>query len=93
MSAYVISEVDDVRDPAEFEVCRSLAAKAIAHYGGRYLIRAGAANLIEGGPPPKKHHCRRISHDGAFARMVRLAGIRGGAERAADRVRSAVDLR
>jgi uncharacterized protein (DUF1330 family) len=53
MSAYVISEVDDVRDAAEFEVYRSLAAKAIAHYGGRYLIRGGAANLIEGGPPPK----------------------------------------
>ncbi|MCA6117153.1 DUF1330 domain-containing protein [Bradyrhizobium sp. WSM 1738] len=53
MSAYVISEVDDVRDPAGFEVYRSLAAKTIAHYGGRYLIRGGAANLIEGGPPPK----------------------------------------
>jgi uncharacterized protein (DUF1330 family) len=53
MSAYVISEVDDVRDPAGFEAYRSLAAKAIAHYGGRYLIRGGAANLIEGGPPPK----------------------------------------
>ncbi|NOJ49134.1 DUF1330 domain-containing protein [Bradyrhizobium archetypum] len=53
MSAYVISEVDDVRDPAGFEVYRSLAAKAIAHYGGRYLIRGGAADLIEGGPPPK----------------------------------------
>jgi uncharacterized protein (DUF1330 family) len=53
MSAYVISEVDDVRDPAGFEAYRSLAAKAIAHYGGRYLIRGGAADLIEGGPPPK----------------------------------------
>jgi uncharacterized protein (DUF1330 family) len=53
MSAYVISEVDDVRDPAGFEVYRSLAAKTIARYGGRYLIRGGAADLIEGGPPPK----------------------------------------
>jgi uncharacterized protein (DUF1330 family) len=53
MSAYVISEVDDVRDPAGFEIYRSLAAKAITHYGGRYLIRGGAVDLIEGGPPPK----------------------------------------
>ena len=80
MSAYVISEVD-VRDAAGFEAYRTIAAKAIAQYGGRYLVRGGAANVAEGGPPPKTHHRRRISFDGAFARMVRLAGIRRGAER------------
>ena len=53
MSAYVISEIDDVRDPAGFEAYRTTAAKTIAQYGGRYLIRGGAADLIEGGPPPK----------------------------------------
>jgi uncharacterized protein (DUF1330 family) len=52
MSAYVISEVD-VRDPEGFKVYRTIAAKVIAHYGGRYLVRGGGANLIEGGPPPK----------------------------------------
>jgi uncharacterized protein (DUF1330 family) len=52
MSAYIISEVE-VRDPEGFEVYRTIAAKAIAQYGGRYLVRGGGANLIEGGPPPK----------------------------------------
>ena len=51
MSAYVISEVD-VRDAAGFEAYRTIAAKAIAQYGGRYLVRGGAANVAEGGPPP-----------------------------------------
>ena len=53
MSAYVISEVD-VRDPAGFEAYRTIAAKAIAQYGGRYLVRVrgGAASIAEGGPPP-----------------------------------------
>ena len=51
MSAYVISEVE-VRDPAGFEAYRTFAAKAIAQYGGRYLVRGGAANVAEGGPPP-----------------------------------------
>jgi uncharacterized protein (DUF1330 family) len=27
--------------------------KTIAQYGGRYLVRDGGANLIEGDPPPK----------------------------------------
>jgi uncharacterized protein (DUF1330 family) len=52
MSAYVISEVD-VRDPAGFETYRTIAAKAIAQYGGCYLVRGGAASIAEGGPPPK----------------------------------------
>ena len=53
MSAYVISEIDHVRDPAAFEAYRTIAAKAIAAYGGRYLIRGGAASLAEGGLPPR----------------------------------------
>ena len=52
MSAYVISEVD-VRDAAGFESYRTIAAKAIAQYGGRYLVRNGAASVAEGGPPVK----------------------------------------
>jgi uncharacterized protein (DUF1330 family) len=52
MSAYVISEVE-VRDAAGFEAYRTIAAKAIARYGGRYLVRGGAASVIEGGPPPE----------------------------------------
>jgi uncharacterized protein (DUF1330 family) len=52
MSAYVISEVE-VRDAAGFEAYRTIAAKAIAQYGGRYLVRGGAASVVEGGPLPK----------------------------------------
>jgi uncharacterized protein (DUF1330 family) len=52
MSAYLISEVD-VRDAAGFETYRTVAAKAITRYGRRYLVRGGAADIAEGGPPPK----------------------------------------
>jgi uncharacterized protein (DUF1330 family) len=52
MLAYVISELE-VRDPVAIEAYRSIAAKSIAHYGGRYLVRGGAAEVTEGGPPPK----------------------------------------
>ena len=52
MPAYVISEVE-MRDAASFEAYRTVAAKTLAQYGGRYLVRGGAASTIEGGPPPK----------------------------------------
>jgi uncharacterized protein (DUF1330 family) len=52
MPAYLISEVE-VRDPAGFETYRTIAARVIAQYGGRYLVRGGAAEAVEGGPPPK----------------------------------------
>lgn len=60
MSAYVISEVD-VRDAAGFEAYRTIAAKTIAQYGGRYLVRGGAAKLIEGAV-----HRRRPSSSSNF---------------------------
>jgi uncharacterized protein (DUF1330 family) len=52
MPAYVISEVE-MKDAAAFEAYRSFAAQTIAQYGGRYLVRGGAAEVIEGGPSPK----------------------------------------
>ncbi|MCP3400771.1 MULTISPECIES: DUF1330 domain-containing protein [unclassified Bradyrhizobium] len=52
MPAYVISEVE-ARDQAAMEAYRTLAAQTIAQYGGRYLVRGGAAEVVEGGPPPK----------------------------------------
>src|SRR6185437_129692 len=52
MPAYVISEVE-CRDPALFDTYRRLAADSIAQFGGRYLVRGGASELVEGGPPPK----------------------------------------
>jgi len=52
MPAYVISELE-VLDPVEIETYRTIAAQSIAQYGGRYLVRGGAANVAEGGPPPE----------------------------------------
>ena len=51
MAAYVISEVE-MRDAAGFEAYRTIAAETIAQYGGRYLVRGGAPEVVEGGPPP-----------------------------------------
>jgi uncharacterized protein (DUF1330 family) len=52
MTAYVISEVE-IRDAGAIELYRTVAARSIAQYGGRYLVRGGAAELVEGGPALK----------------------------------------
>lgn len=47
MAVYVISEVE-VRDPALADTYRALAQESIALYGGRYIVRGGAVEAIEG---------------------------------------------
>jgi uncharacterized protein (DUF1330 family) len=53
MAAYVVVNVD-VRDPAEYETYKRLAPPSIAAYGGRYVVRGGAVNVLEGGWVPKR---------------------------------------
>jgi uncharacterized protein (DUF1330 family) len=48
MPAYVISDVT-IQDTAAMDSYRSRAAASIAHYGGRYLARGGAVEILEGG--------------------------------------------
>ncbi len=52
MTAYVISDTEIV-DRALGERYRNLAQKSIAKYGGRYIVRGGAVDPVEGGWQPK----------------------------------------
>jgi uncharacterized protein (DUF1330 family) len=92
MSAYVISELE-ARDPVAIETYRSVAAKSIAHYGGRYLVRGGAAEVAEGGPPVKNIVVVEFPSMKRLRKWYGLAGIRLGAEGAADRAGAAADFR
>ena len=47
MAAYLLAEID-VTDPAGFEAYRRDVPKLIARFGGRYLARGGAAEVLEG---------------------------------------------
>ncbi len=53
MPAYVIAEVD-VTDPKAYEEYRKLVAPTIAQYGGRFLVRAGRVESMEGGWQPPR---------------------------------------
>jgi uncharacterized protein (DUF1330 family) len=47
MTAYVIVDIE-VIEPIEYEVYKQLAAPTVAAYGGRYVVRGGAAETLEG---------------------------------------------
>ncbi len=53
MSAYVFAEVE-VTDPVAYEDYRRQVPAVIAKYGGRYLVRGGAATLHEGTQAPQR---------------------------------------
>jgi uncharacterized protein (DUF1330 family) len=49
MKGYVVANVD-VQNPLAYESYRSRTADIIAQYGGRFLVRGGAVEVIEGDP-------------------------------------------
>jgi uncharacterized protein (DUF1330 family) len=53
MSAYVISEVE-VLDQRLFDSYRAMAKPTIEQYGGRYIVRGGPVELIEGERDPAR---------------------------------------
>jgi uncharacterized protein (DUF1330 family) len=53
MPAYMIAEVN-VTNPTGYEAYRPLAGASIAQYGGKFLVRGGKAELVEGSPEPAR---------------------------------------
>jgi uncharacterized protein (DUF1330 family) len=51
--AYLVADVE-VTDPARYERYKALAQAAIAKYGGRYLVRGGAHETLEGDWTPRR---------------------------------------
>ena len=52
MAAYLISDVT-VKNAAAFETYRTRAAASIAQHGGRYVVRGGPIEALEGGWTPR----------------------------------------
>ena len=53
MTAYVIADIE-VLDPAGYEAYRQQVPATIAAYGGRYLARGGATEVLEGSWSPRR---------------------------------------
>jgi uncharacterized protein (DUF1330 family) len=52
MPAYLVAQVDEVRDPAGMQEYVVGAAALMAKFGGRYLVAAFGPEALEGPPPP-----------------------------------------
>jgi uncharacterized protein (DUF1330 family) len=53
MAAYIIVDVD-VKDAKAYEAYKQPAAASIAQYGGKYLVRGGKHEVLEGSWHPTR---------------------------------------
>ena len=53
MPAYVIVDID-VHDSVRYEEYKKLAAPTVALYGGKYIVRGGKTETVEGDWSPKR---------------------------------------
>lgn len=53
MAAYVIVQVE-VNDPVRYEDYKKMVPPSIDKFGGRFLVRGGKTDTLEGGWAPKR---------------------------------------
>lgn len=53
MAAYVIVEVD-IHDPVQYEDYKKLTPGSLAPFQGKFVVRGGACELLEGTQEPKR---------------------------------------
>jgi len=53
MPAYIIVEIE-VTDPVGYEEYKKQAAATVEQYGGKYIVRGGACETLEGDWKPKR---------------------------------------
>ncbi|HEX4984752.1 MAG TPA: DUF1330 domain-containing protein [Burkholderiales bacterium] len=53
MAAYIIVDIE-VHDPAPYEEYRKLVGATLQKYGGRFVVRGGKTEVLEGSWNPKR---------------------------------------
>jgi uncharacterized protein (DUF1330 family) len=67
MPAYFVVELE-IANQTAMEPYRAAVGATIEQYGGRFLTRGGATELIEGGPAPKRIVILEFADTAAFKR-------------------------
>ena len=84
MAAYIYADVE-ITDPSAYEAYRQQVPALIAAHGGRYLVRGGAVEVLEGSRVPQRQVILEfpdMAHLKAFytsAQYKKLIAIRQGA--------------
>ena len=80
MPAYLIANID-VTDPRGFETYRAGVPAVIAQYGGKYLVRGGTVEAVEGASPfkrlvvlefPTMEQLKAFYHSPEYAPLIKL---------------------
>jgi uncharacterized protein (DUF1330 family) len=53
MPAYIIVQID-IKDPARYEEYKNLVPASIAKFGGKYIVRGGKVDILEGKWKPSR---------------------------------------
>src|SRR4029077_2572146 len=53
MSAYIIVEIE-ITDPVGYEEYKKQASDTVHRYGGKYIVRGGTTEVLEGNWKPKR---------------------------------------
>ncbi len=80
MPAYIIVEIQ-ITDPVGYEEYKKLAGSTVEQYGGRYIVRGGACETLEGDWKPKRIVILQFENMGARQSLahdvfLRVAGHR-----------------
>ena len=51
MPAYIIVDIE-ITDPVQYEAYKQLAGPTVGQFNGRYVVRGGAVETLEGGWRP-----------------------------------------
>ena len=80
MPAYVIADVE-VTDPATFEEYRTRVGATVEQYGGRFIVRGGRTETLEGDYQPHRvvvlefpsyEQARRWYHSSEYAPLITM---------------------
>lgn len=80
MAAYLFGEIE-VTDPAAYEEYRKQVLPVVTQYGGRFIVRGGKVETLEGGWAPKRvvtlefpsmDQARKFYHSEEYAPLLRM---------------------
>ena len=80
MAAYLIGEIE-VTDPQAYEDYRRQVLPVVTQYGGRFIVRGGKVETLEGGWSPRRvvalefpsmDQARRFYHSEEYAPLLRM---------------------